>query len=83
MLQHSFAEFWRRFEDFLAVFFLLFSRNFLENFGQQVRVINQSKKLVQYLLSMFRFHGSIFLSRISKKFWYREKLPGASLREKF
>ena len=45
-LQHSFAELWGRFEDFLAIFFLLFSQNFSENFGQKVRVVNQSKKLV-------------------------------------
>ena len=54
--------------------FLLFSQNFSENFGQHVRVINQSKKLVQYLLSIFRFHGLIFRSQISKNFWYREKM---------
>ena len=47
-LQHSFGELWGRFEEFFAnfFFFLLFSQNFSENFGQQVRVVNQSKKLV-------------------------------------
>ena len=69
ILKHSFAEFWRRFDDFFGNFFLLFS----QSFGQQVRVINQSKKLVQYLLSIFRFHGLIFRSHISKNFWYQEK----------
>ena len=49
-------------------FFLLFSQNFLENFGQQVRVVNQSKKLVQYLLSMFRFSGFSIRSQLLKNF---------------
>ena len=42
MLQHSFAEFWRRFEDFLAIFYF-YPKFFLENFGQQVPVVNQPK----------------------------------------
>ena len=45
MLQHSFAELWGRFDNFLEIFYF-FPKHFLENFGQQVRVINQSKKLV-------------------------------------
>ena len=77
-LQHSVAEIWGRFEDFFWQFFH-FSQSFSENFGQQVRVINQSKKLVQYLMSMFRFHGLIFRSHISKKFWYREKMSSLRL----
>ena len=42
MLQHSFAEFWERFEDFLAIFYFS-PKIFLENFGQQVPVVNQPK----------------------------------------
>ena len=55
---HLTAQFRRILETFLGFFgnFLLFSQNCSENFGQQVRVINQSKKLVQCLLSMFQFH---------------------------
>ena len=74
MLQHSFAEIWGRFEDFLAIF-NFFLNFFSENFGQQVRVVNQSKKLVQYLLSVFRFHGVVFRSQISKKTLVWRKLP--------
>ena len=74
MLQHSFAELWGRFDDFLEIF-LLFSQKFSENFGRQVRVANQSKKLVQYLLSMFRFSGLSIRSQLLKNLWYREKIP--------